>query len=65
MAGLLEESVAEYQRALAIEPDYASAHNNLGSVLSATGGSIEAFRHFGEAVRLDPANVQAIGNSRP
>ena len=49
-------------KALALRPDYSSAHNNLGSVLLIKGEVPEALKEFQEAVRLDPSNKQAPAN---
>jgi tetratricopeptide (TPR) repeat protein len=62
MAGRLDEAIAAYDRALALRPDYASAHNNLGMVLQAQEKYVNALGHFREAVRLDANNVQAHRN---
>ena len=35
--GKLDEAVAQYQRALALKPDFAEAHNNLGNALKDQG----------------------------
>jgi Flp pilus assembly protein TadD len=35
--GQLDEAVASYQRVLAIRPDYAQVHNNLGLTLEKAG----------------------------
>jgi hypothetical protein len=57
-ASLLEdkpkEAVAHYQEALALGPVSAEAHNDLGVVLARLGDYGPAYRHFSEALRLDP-----------
>ena len=40
-------------------PDYASAHNNLGTVLNDPNVSEH---HFREALRLHPNHASALGN---
>jgi len=52
--GRLDEAIHHYGRALQANPDYAKAHNNLGSVLIMTGQLEGALKHFREAVRLEP-----------
>ena len=59
-AGLLEQAVASFRAALARRGDYALAHGNLGQVLLAQGKTGDALKHLQEAVRLDPANPQAL-----
>lgn len=62
VAGALEEAISEFQRALALDPDYASAHNNLGHALIARGRLSEAAAHYREALRLQPNHVEARNN---
>jgi Flp pilus assembly protein TadD len=50
------------RRALQINPDYAEAHNNLGSVLMEEGRSTEALQHYEEALRLKPDYADARQN---
>lgn len=59
-AGLLEQAVASFRAALARRGDYALAHGNLGQVLLAQGKTGDALKHLQEAVRLNPANPQAL-----
>ena len=40
--GLAEEAEVAYRRALAVNPRFAEAHNNLGNVLRALGRAAEA-----------------------
>ena len=50
---------------MAIQPDYAVAHNNLGQVLLQMGKADEALAHFKQAVDLRPDLVEAhinLGN---
>ena len=46
-----------FRRALAVMPDNAVAHGNLGEYLAWGGRYSEAAAHLREAVRLDPADV--------
>ncbi len=50
-------------RALAIDPDYATAHASLGSIDIFAGNVAGAARHFEQALALDPTNLGALGNS--
>ena len=45
-----------------LNPDYAEAHNNLGTVLFMQHQFADAARHFREAVRLDPDNPRMYVN---
>jgi Flp pilus assembly protein TadD len=54
--------VGYFRKALALRPDHAETHNNLGAVLQALGQGEEALEHFRRAVALDPANAPAKAN---
>jgi tetratricopeptide (TPR) repeat protein len=62
MAGRLSDAVRAYGEALRLRPDYAVAHNNLGTVLATLGDLAPAIQHFRAAAKADPANVQAHRN---
>ena len=47
-----------YQAALAIRPQSATAHNNLGVTLAALGRSDEAIAEYEQALRLDGKSAQ-------
>jgi FkbM family methyltransferase len=51
-----------FRQALAIAPDYARAHNNLGELLSERGEFEEAEAHLRRAVELDPGYFLAWNN---
>jgi tetratricopeptide (TPR) repeat protein len=53
-SGRVDEAVEAFQRALALEPDYAPAHNSLGSVLRQQGRHDEAIAQLESALRLQP-----------
>ena len=52
----------QYRQALQIDPKYANAHNNLGSILLAQGKRDEALREYREAVRLQPQSASGLEN---
>jgi Flp pilus assembly protein TadD len=54
--------MTHYERALAIQPDYADAHNNLGNALLQKGRVDEALDHFHVAVELQPGDASARNN---
>ena len=60
--GLAREAVAEYERALAIQPRYAAALGNLGGVLLQMGRVDDALPRLEEAVSLAPKNLEALNN---
>ncbi len=59
LIGNLDEAVASYRRALAIDPDYHLAHNNIANVLAAQGQSDEAIAHYRRALEIRPDYTQA------
>ena len=58
----LEQAIGFFERALALRPDYGSAHNNLGIVLARNGRTDDAIKHYLAALRIKPDFVQAHYN---
>jgi len=55
VAGRGRDAIAQYQAALAIDPKYIDAHNNLGSALQDIPGRLgDAIAQYQEALRLKP-----------
>ena len=54
--GALEEAVNYYLRAVAADPNFFAAQNNLGAAYLALKNREAAMRHFQEALRIQPAN---------
>lgn len=52
----------EFQAALRLKPDYASAHNNMGVLLIQQGKPADALRWLEAAIRLDPVYANSYGN---
>jgi tetratricopeptide (TPR) repeat protein len=61
-AGRIDEAVAHYERALALKPDHAEAHNNLGVALAALGRMDGAVAHYERALVLKPDYAEAHNN---
>jgi serine/threonine-protein kinase len=61
-AGDAGESIRYYQAALAIHPQSATAHNNLGVALSMLGRSKEAIAQYEHALKLDPKSAAILFN---
>ncbi|MGD0464988.1 MAG: tetratricopeptide repeat protein [Tepidisphaeraceae bacterium] len=58
-SGRLPEAVAAYRQALALKPDFATAHSNLGRALSDLGQLTEALAACRRALALDPNLAEA------
>lgn len=60
--GSLDDAVAEFRRALAIQPDFAEARNNLGLTLLAEGDTEGAVAEFRRALKTDPRYAGALNS---
>jgi tetratricopeptide (TPR) repeat protein len=58
----MEQAVAEYQKALLIDPSEVNVHNSLGVCYGLLGRSDEAEAEFDTAMWLDPAEFMAFYN---
>ncbi len=58
----LEEAIAAYQKALALDPGHAKAANNLGSAQEYLGQFDQAADSYGRALRSDPKLANALYN---
>ncbi len=56
------DAMAHYDRALALNPKDANAHNNLGVALAALGRIADAIVRHEHALDLDPENARAHYN---
>jgi tetratricopeptide (TPR) repeat protein len=61
-AGKVDEAIAQFKRALQIQPDYAVAHNNLGNALLRLGQTADSYTHLQKALQLDANNAEAHNN---
>ncbi|NEP87860.1 MAG: tetratricopeptide repeat protein [Okeania sp. SIO2C2] len=52
--GKLDDAVAAYREAIALNPDFSHAHHNLGEALVKVGQIEEAIAAFGQAVAINP-----------
>ncbi len=57
-----DEAIAQFQKALEIQPDYAEARYNLGTVLTQQGQLDEAIAQFQKALEIQPGNASAHKN---
>jgi Tfp pilus assembly protein PilF len=60
--GRLDEAMAEYRRAIAVDPKYTQAHLNLGNSLYAKNRLDEAMAEYRQAITLDPKSALAHNN---
>jgi len=60
--GKPDEAIANYQKALQIDPQNAVAHYNLGSLLGMRGNVEQSKLHLEQAVRFDPNYAEAHSN---
>jgi spermidine synthase len=60
--GSLDAGIALFRQAIAIKPDFAEAHNNLGVALAKRGRQDEAIAHFMQAVAIKPDFAEARNN---
>jgi tetratricopeptide (TPR) repeat protein len=60
--GRLQEAVSCYQRALALQPSFAEAFNNLGNALVQLGRLEEALASYQRVVRLRPTVAETHSN---
>jgi len=60
--GRLEEAIAQYRKAVRINPYHPDVHYNLANALVAIGRFAESVEPYLQAVRLDPDDPDAPGN---
>lgn len=60
--GQFAASIAMWRKALALNPDDAKAHNNLGRALAGNGGLDEAITEWQQALRINPGYSEARNN---
>ena len=52
----------EYERAIALDPNYAVAYSNLGSVLIQQGRTRDAVKRLEQSVAFNPRNAEALNS---
>jgi tetratricopeptide (TPR) repeat protein len=57
MLGRVEEAIPHHDKALAINPDYASPRNSLGNALQSLGRSEEAIAQYEKTLALRPSYI--------
>ena len=61
-AGRFGEALPAFERAIALKPDYAEAHNGRGIALANSQRSGEAISSFDKAIALKPDYAEAYNN---
>ena len=60
--GKIEEAVATYRKAIAVDFGYEDAYCNLGIVYGINGEADEAVRSYEGAIKINPKNAKAYNN---
>ena len=60
--GKADEAIAEFQKAVQLDPNYTPARQNLGYAYDRQGRSEEAMVHYQKAVELDPKSPVVYNN---
>jgi tetratricopeptide (TPR) repeat protein len=60
--GEADAARAHFERAVAVDPRYAEAHNNLAAMLLSAGRLEDALAHAARAVAVEPALAEAHAN---
>ena len=58
----MDAAVKSYEKAFAINPDYAEAHNNLGVTLKELGQLDDAVKSYKKALAINPEYAVARNN---
>ena len=58
----LENAIANYRQALAVRPNFAEAHSNLGTALLLQGNVAEAISEFETTLALAPESIPTLNN---
>ena len=61
-AGLFDDAIASYERALQLQPRYPKALNNLGDTLASMGRLEQAIARYEASVAVDPAMAETRNN---
>lgn len=58
----LQDACKAYQEAIALEPNFAEAHNKFGVALAQLGDGASALKHFQQAFTIEPSLEEAFAN---
>jgi tetratricopeptide (TPR) repeat protein len=65
-SGNIPLALKNYQRALAINPEFAPAHERIGTVHQQQGNAMDAIASFSQAITIDSESLEAqlgLGNA--
>src|SRR5262249_27033180 len=60
--GMLDEAIAQFEKCLAMSPDFTEAHHDLANALRRKGRYRDAIAHYESALRIDPRSVLTLNN---
>jgi len=60
--GMYDEAIAEFKKAIEIDPEFAEGYTNLGSAYAAKGMFDEAIAEFKKAIEINPNDAMAHNN---
>jgi len=58
--GQTNDAIADFQKALEVDPKYIDAHNNLGIVLAESGRMDEGIEQFQLAFKINPNKINTL-----
>ena len=61
-SGRIDDAIRYYREAVAVQPNLAKAHNNLGHILNSEKRFDEAVAHFSRALQIEPSFPAAHNN---
>ena len=62
LAGLYEQAITEFNKAIELDPEYAEAYNNRGNAYWNKGNFDRAIADYDKAIELDPEYAEAYSN---
>ncbi|MGB7566253.1 MAG: tetratricopeptide repeat protein, partial [Chitinivibrionales bacterium] len=60
--GQPEAAIAQYEKAIEINPNLAETYNNLGITLARMGKTVEAIAQYKKSLEINPNKINALNN---
>jgi tetratricopeptide (TPR) repeat protein len=60
--GMVDEAIAQFEKCLAMSPDFEEAHHDLANALRKKGRYYDAVAHYESALRIDPQSILTLNN---